>query len=263
MKYKSIAAPLISITLLFLFYKPLENSNLKLKADPLHNQLASSGGSAFAAPIGPLSTRSAARPAAVLGQAPASASPTATPAITRITSFEPPATEDPDQDLSQFISQVSDRTPGEDVPAGVHVSGVLALPILQQPKGDNAFVSTELGKATLFQSAAQNGVTGLLAHNYLSGQLFYRLTLGETVHLVYRDGAVKNYTVSEISRFQKLDPASLRSEMIELSTGRHMTTTQVFKRYYDGSDHITFQTCLENQGIPNWGLLFVVAVPTQ
>lgn len=264
MRHKIFTAPLLSLALLILFYKPLENSDFKTDAISLAaSQLAFSGGTALAAPLAQLSTRVEPKTIATPARAPAYIPPASEVFPTPVETAAPAVEEAPTQDLYQFISQVTDTKSGKNTPAGVQVSGVFALPIIQQPKGDETFVSMELGKATLFQSAVKNGVTGLLAHNFLSGELFYHLVLGQTVHLVYQDGTVKNYQVEEISRFQKLDPASLRSELVELSTGKHLTTAQVFKRYYVGNDRITFQTCLENEGISNWGLLFVVAVPTR
>ena len=35
----------------------------------------------------------------------------------------------------------------------------------------------------------------------------------------------------------------------------------MFKRVYAGDRHVTFQTCIQEEGISSWGRLFVVAVP--
>jgi len=163
--------------------------------------------------------------------------------------------------LQSFIKRVSNDDPDE--VRGVYIAGVLALLVIQQPEEDPAYVSPELGVVTQFRSAAQQGVIGLLAHNYLSGSLFYSLKQGQEVNLVFGDGSLRRYQVETISTFQKLDPSGLHSEMIDLNTGEKLTTAQIFDRFYRGDDHITFQTCLERNGISNWGLTFTVATPIQ
>ncbi|HZD55229.1 MAG TPA: hypothetical protein VE136_00785 [Anaerolineales bacterium] len=145
---------------------------------------------------------------------------------------------------------------------GVYVAGVFALPVIQQPEDKPAYVSNRPDLLTQFQSASRYGVTGLLAHNYLSGKEFYNLGLGQEVQVIYDDGTIGSYRVSNIERFQKLVPSSSRSHYIELDTGNELTTEQVFRKFYRGSGRVTFQTCLEGNGILNWGLLFVVAEPT-
>ena len=158
-----------------------------------------------------------------------------------------------------FISKVINGRP--DQVRGVYVDGVLSLEVVQQPENDAAYVSTEMNTATLFRSASRNGVTGLLAHNYLSGLLFYNLQLGQELRIVYGNGSFHRYTISEISGFQKLSPNSLQSELVDLANGEVVSTSQVFNRFYTGSPKVTLQTCLERNGISNWGLTFVVATP--
>jgi hypothetical protein len=161
--------------------------------------------------------------------------------------------------FKRFIDKVVDGQKG--VVKGVYVPGILALPVIQQPKGEWAFVSEDLGYVTEFQSAARNGVTGLLAHNYLSGELFSKLVVGKEVRIVYGDETVKRYKIEGIYRFQKLTPSSPQSELIDLETNERVTTEYVFNRFYRGKHKVTFQTCLESAGLSNWGLTFTVALP--
>jgi hypothetical protein len=116
---------------------------------------------------------------------------------------------------------------------------------------------------TQFQNAARNGVTGILAHNYLSGELFFQLELGQQVQLIYGNGKVARYTVSDIQRFQKLQPSNPKSQYIDLSTGKEMSTDQVFNRVYSGKNHVTFQTCIKKGDDWSWGLIFVIATPIE
>ncbi len=161
----------------------------------------------------------------------------------------------------RFIDKVADGQKG--VIKGVYVAGIFALPVVQQPEGEWAFVSEESGIVTEFQSAARNGVTGLLAHNYLSGALFYKLKVGKEVRIVYGDKEIKRYQIVGIYRFQKLTPGSPQSELIDLDTNEQVTTEDVFNRFYRGGHKVTFQTCLEAHGHSNWGLTFTVAMPIE
>lgn len=167
-------------------------------------------------------------------------------------------TKAPDKFL-RFVDQVKDGQAG--VLRGVYVEGVLALKVIQQPENGDLYVSNGSGVATQFQNAAKFGVTGLLAHNFLSGELFYQLTPGQNVQLVYGDGKVTQYMISDTQRFQKLEPGNSRSRYIELRTGKEKSTDQIFNRFYTGKDHLVFQTCLKRGDEWSWGLMFVIAIP--
>lgn len=158
-----------------------------------------------------------------------------------------------------FVDAVVDGQAG--VVKGVYVQGVLEHEVVQQPQNDWAFVSGEPDLITEFQNARANGVTGLLAHNYLLGKSFYGIDIGQYVGVVYGDGAVRRYLVKSISQFQKLTISSLTSDMIDLETGRRLTSTDVFNRFYNNGEKVTFQTCLEKNGNSSWGLTFIVAEP--
>jgi hypothetical protein len=162
-------------------------------------------------------------------------------------------------DFSRFIRKVADGRVG--MVRGVYAAGVLALRVVQQPVKDWKYVSGLAGDATEFQNAAQNGITGLLAHNYLSGNLFYKLKPGDEICIVFGDGNVKYYRVSGIYEYQKVDPDNLSSKLIDLASGTTVSSGQVFDRFYNGTDHVTLQTCLEKNGVSTWGLYFVVALP--
>lgn len=144
---------------------------------------------------------------------------------------------------------------------GIFVDGLMALPVVQQPTGEAAYVAGQMDVVTQFQTAAEHNVIGLLAHNYLSGSLFYQLAEGEEVRIVFGDGSYQRYRVSGSYTFQKLQPSNLRSDLVDMSTEEVLTTNQVFNRFYNGEHHVTFQTCLEEGGLSNWGLTFVVADP--
>ena len=147
--------------------------------------------------------------------------------------------------------------------SGVYVPNVLALPVIQQPAGNAGYVSNKDDQATQFAMASQFGSVGLLAHNYLSGRFFSELTVGQEVRLVYGDGKVEYFVVTEILRYQALEPDSQLSSFRNLDYYEVLSAEQMFKRVYAGERHVTFQTCIAANGTISWGRLFVVAKPKQ
>ncbi|HJS20087.1 MAG TPA: hypothetical protein VJ785_15170 [Anaerolineales bacterium] len=136
------------------------------------------------------------------------------------------------------------------------------LPVVQQPSADANFVSKEKGVVTQFAAATQHGNIGLLAHNYLSGRSFLQLDIGQEVGLVYDDGKVEYFIVTEILRYQALDPKSPYSSFQNLNDKNEILTAgQMFDRAYQGTRHLTLQTCIAADGISSWGRLFVLAQP--
>lgn len=160
-----------------------------------------------------------------------------------------------------FITTVSNGDAS--VIRGVFVPNVLALRVQQQPDNNDGYVSSVLGVATQFRLAAQSGVTGLLAHNYISGDLFFDLEIDQEVNIVYGDGSVQRYIISEIYEYQALQPNSTFSDFIDLETNQKLSSTQLFNQVYTGENHVTFQTCIAKDGNLTWGRLFVIATPIE
>jgi len=96
--------------------------------------------------------------------------------------------------------------------SGIYVENALALPVVQQPEGNAAYVSTRNGEITQFSTVSQYGNIGLLAHNYLSGKSFLQLTVGQEVRLVFDDGQTEYFVVAEILRYQALEPLQFLQE---------------------------------------------------
>lgn len=162
-------------------------------------------------------------------------------------------------DFADFINRVEDGK--VDALSGVYIPNVLALPVVQQPSGNDGYVSGRNDEATQFAMASQYGNIGLLAHNYLAGRLFSRLNVGEEVRLVYGDGKVEYFVITEVLRYQALEPTSPWSSFRNLENEEVLSTEQMFTRAYAGDRHVTFQTCIEAHGNASWGRLFVIAVP--
>jgi hypothetical protein len=148
-----------------------------------------------------------------------------------------------------------------DVLTGVYVSNVMALPVVQQPYGNAGYVSNYDSQVTQFSMAAQFGNIGLLAHNHLSGSSFSQLAVGQEVRLVNGDGSVELFVISEILRYQALQPTSPYSSFRNLDKDETLSAEGMFKRVYFGDRHVTFQTCIDAEGNPSWGRVFVIAIP--
>ena len=85
----------------------------------------------------------------------------------------------------------------------------------------------------------------------------------EEVRLVYGNGRVEYFVVTEILRYQALEPNSQLSSFRNLDQSEVLSAEQMFKRVYSGERHVTFQTCIAANGTVSWGRLFVVAKPMQ
>jgi len=164
-------------------------------------------------------------------------------------------------DFGSFVLSVTDGQ--ANVLRGVYAADTLALPIVQQPTGYPGYVSTNNNEVTQFNMAAEVGNVGLLAHNYLAGSSFSMLVPGQEVNLIYGDGRVESFVVSQVMRYQALDPYSPYSEFRNLDTGITITAMELFGLVYRGDRHVTFQTCIEGNGNSSWGRLFVIAEPLQ
>ena len=158
-----------------------------------------------------------------------------------------------------FLEDIMDGKEG--VLRGVYVPDILAYPVMQQPVGHPGFVSQEAGVVTQFGMAAEVGNVGLLAHNHLAGQSFTNLAAGDEVRLVYGDGEIEYFIVTELLEYQALQPYSPYSEFRDLDTSHTLTAEELFGKVYRGERHVTFQVCIAANGIDAWGRLFVVAQP--
>lgn len=150
-----------------------------------------------------------------------------------------------------------------DVLRGVYVSGVLALPVVQQPQDRPYYVSNRGGEVTQFSIASQYGNIGLLAHNTLSGKFFARLSVGRQIYLVYGDGEVEEFVVVDTLRFRASEPESISSLFHNLNRKETLSANEMFLRAYAGERHLVFQTCIEMNGNPSWGRLFIMALPKE
>ncbi len=161
--------------------------------------------------------------------------------------------------MDTFVGQVRNGQAGE--LRGIYIAGILAAPIVQQPRGMEEFVSPWQNIVTQFGLASNHGSVGLLAHNYLAGKSFSLLQPGQEIHLVYGDGRVATFIVSEILHYQALEPDSTSSSFINLDTHESQSYAGLFSRIYNRPGQVVFQTCISTADDLAWGRLFVIAEP--
>jgi hypothetical protein len=161
--------------------------------------------------------------------------------------------------FSVFVSSVTNGQPK--IVRGVYVPGTLALQVMQQPENDPGSVLHIEGVATQFGLAARNHVIGLLAHDDLAGAFFSSLKIGQEVRIVYGDGRVGYYRINRLARFKAPQTASQNGNYVDLSSNITYTDQDLFTMFYTGDAHVTFQTCILQDGNLSWGRLFVTAGP--
>jgi hypothetical protein len=161
--------------------------------------------------------------------------------------------------MDTFVSQIRNGQAGE--LRGIYIAGILAAPIVQQPRGMEEFVSPWQNIVTQFGLASNHGSIGLLAHNYLAGKSFSVLQPGQEIHLVYGDGQIATFIVSEILHYQALQPDSTSSTFINLDTRQSQSYASLFSSIYNRPGQVIFQTCISAADDLTWGRLFVIAEP--
>jgi hypothetical protein len=161
--------------------------------------------------------------------------------------------------LDTFVEQLRNGQAGE--LRGIYLPGITAASVVQQPSGMDAFISPWEDVVTQFRMASKVGSTGLLAHNYLAGKYFSTLKEGQKFFLVYGDGQISGFRVSEILRFQALQPTSTSSNFVDLQNENTLTTMELFMKAYGRPGQVVLQTCIEADGNASWGRLFVIAEP--
>jgi len=160
-------------------------------------------------------------------------------------------------DFTSFVDSVKDGQAG--VLRGVFRQGLFALRVVQQPPNNTSYVAASQGVVTEFHSAKDVGNFGLLAHNYLAGKDFHLLSKNQEVYVIFGDGKIEKYRVNKILRYQTFEPKSTTSNFLDLDSGERLSSTQLFAKVYKGARHLTFQTCIDKDGEPSWGRLFVIA----
>jgi len=161
--------------------------------------------------------------------------------------------------LQEFVNSVADGEAG--IIRGIYAEDNFKYPVIQQPSSQPAFVSEHEDMLTEFSLSKKYGVTGMLAHNFLAGLSFFTLETDDILQVVFGDGTIQTYTITEILKYQALSPDSPTSSFLDLDSGETLTATQLFKRVYTGTHHLTLQTCIQVGSEDSWGRLFLIAEP--
>ena len=161
--------------------------------------------------------------------------------------------------LDAFVSQVINGKADE--LRGIYVPEIFAARVIRQPEGNHEFVSPSQNVVTQFDLASQFGSTGLLAHNYLAGERFFLLEKGQMFYLVYGDGQPVIFIVTDILRYQALEPNNTTSKFLDLENNDVLTAPELFSKVYIRSGQVIFQTCIAEGENLSWGRLFVIAEP--
>jgi len=162
--------------------------------------------------------------------------------------------------FSDFVTTVTNGQAG--VVSGVYVPGVMAYQVVQQLANNPGYISPIEGVVTQFNMAVPYGAIGLLAHNYLAGENFINLQAGQEVRIIYGDGTITSYTINSIHTYQALDSHNTSGKFVDLNSGAIYSASEMFAMYYQGGDHVTFQTCFLKDGNSSWGRLFITAIPS-
>jgi hypothetical protein len=162
-------------------------------------------------------------------------------------------------DFVSFLQSVNIGTAGE--LSGVYVPGIMAVKVIDQPGYDAGFVSREDETLTHFKMVDSFGSIGLLAHNHLAGKYFPSILPGQIIYLVYGNGEVNTYIVTQTLSVQAYEPYNPYGSFRDLTTSTEYSAEQLFYQVYTGTPHLTLQTCIAQGDEPSWGRLFVMAVP--
>ena len=163
--------------------------------------------------------------------------------------------------LDEFAASLPSA--GPETVVGVYVHEMFALPVVDQPAGQENYVSGDDGVVTRYGTPGLFGSVGLLAHNYLSGKAFYSMKENQDVVLIYGDGRRANFRVADIQYYQALSPHDPYSNFVDLADQSRsiMSYAQLFNRVYTTRGQVVFQTCFEANGDPSWGRIFIIANP--
>jgi len=146
----------------------------------------------------------------------------------------------------------------------VSVPGVFDFSVVQQPN-DQSWVSLKNGEVTEHLKSHYIPNVILLAHNHLAGREFFKINLGDFVY-VYFENRSESFRITKIYRYQSIEPVTgdyVFTDLIDLETGKEYPWEDVEILAYAGDYHLTFQTCIEKDRNPTWGLIFIIGEPVR
>jgi hypothetical protein len=178
--------------------------------------------------------------------------------ITGSTCEKNPYFTSPNASKLAFISQVMNGN-AEQV-TGLWLPNLTGLVVQEQPAGQPGFVTDQPGTVTNFQLAADYGSMGLLAHVYLAGAFFNTLDVNHIITIVYGDGSMDKYRVTEIRQYQALDPDNTLTDFTSIDNwGKKISQEDLFYEVYSHPGRLILQTCIVNNNDNLWGRKFIIA----
>jgi hypothetical protein len=122
-----------------------------------------------------------------------------------------------------------------------------SYPIVQQPQGEYLYVSSRPDVITQF--TLPQDTIWLLAHNYLLGDKFLYINVGDTV-TIYKDNIPTRYIITDILSFKAHN--NWRT-FTNLNTNKTYSSTELF--HYIAPNKLVLQTCIQDE----WGVMFWIA----
>ena len=169
---------------------------------------------------------------------------------------------------NSYIIPVSGDSSTQTLDMQDSTSNTLQLPngkqflVAGQPGNNIGYVSNMPDVVTKFQQAEKLGSFGLIAHNYLSGEEFFNLEIGDEIAISNEDGIDSDtFRVVEIKQYQALQPTSIHSQFRSLENDEIISAHELSQAIYGQNGYMILQTCIENDGNFEWGRLFVIAEP--
>lgn len=152
--------------------------------------------------------------------------------------------------LEEFVESLPVKA--AHLPAGVYASKLFAFPVVQN------------GNAAPYESnvvgdyAYANQSYWLLAHNYLAGVEFSKLSLEKHVHLVLCDKSLRNYVITDHTTYKDVD--GRWDNFLDVETGAVVNDAIIFERL-NQNGRLIFQTSLAEGGNLRAGLRFFIGLP--
>jgi hypothetical protein len=136
------------------------------------------------------------------------------------------------------------------------VIGILLARVVPQQSPE--YVTHGHDTVTQFAPARERGTLWFLAHNHEAGAYWSRALIGQATLIVDEQGNTRIYRIDKALQFRAIYPNNPYGDLIDLDTGKRMTAGEVFEKIIDEPGDLVLQTCIEVNGQPDWGRLFLL-----
>jgi hypothetical protein len=164
----------------------------------------------------------------------------------------------PTQSKTAFINYIINGD--SDHIAGIWLPGLVGLTTVYQPTNQPGFVSEKAGSVTVFQLTEDFGSIGLLAHANKAGAFFHGLTINQIITLIYGDGSLVKYIVTDDHEYQAVDPKNALTDFISTDSPELLLSQEdLFREIYAPPGRLVLQTCIIMDNENYWGRKFIIA----